>query len=301
MKKNLNHWQQQSGQVVVILLLIVVVSLSIGLTIIGRSTTEIATSSKIEDSSRAFFAAEAGIEKAISSGTTGNLILGNQSQADVKIDVGPTGLKGIEYPTLLKKDFAHIWLANPATFPNCAAADKCYTESSFNVFFGNPELTAASSEKPAIEVNVVTRDGTGAFASNRYYYDSDLTRASTNGFTPADSPLCRQSHTADTIINAQSNFYCKVTVPPVICNAPNCTSYISKGTPVLVRLRLLYMDSQKVAVVPLNSKPLPPQIQVYTSVGKAGGVQRVLRVIRETNVVPQLFDYAIFSAADIKK
>lgn len=291
---------QQSGQVIVILLLIIVVSMSIGLSIIGRSTSEITNSSRTEDSQRAYFAAEAGIERAINSGVVGNLTLDNQSQAEVKVDVGPTGNQGIEYPGLLKKDFAHIWLANPTTLPNCAPADNCYARNSFDVYFGNEDLNAASPTKPAIEVNVITRTLAGVYTSNRYYYDSDPSRATTNNFV-SSNPACRQSYTANTIISPASLFYCRVSVPPTPC-VGSCVPYSNGNqTPVLVRIRLLYADGQKVAVVPVGNQPLPPQTKIYTSVGKAGNLQRVLRVIRESNVVPQMFDYAIFSAADITK
>lgn len=278
----------ESGQVIVILLLVIVVSMSIGLSILGRSTSEITNSSRTEDSQRAFFAAEAGIERAINSGITGNLTLGNKSQAEVKVEVGPTGSQGIEYPSLLKKDFAHIWLANPEAPQNCGPQSGCYTEPFIDVYFGNDDLTAASPNKPAIEVNVVTWTDASGYTSSRHYYDSSTTRVQSNGFTLA---TCKQSQSASTIINSDSLFYCKVSV------------HVRQGneTAVMMRIRVLYTDGQKVAVVPNKNKSLPPQVKIYVSIGKAGNLQRVLRVIKESNVVPQLFDYAIFSAADITK
>ena len=52
----------QSGQIVIILLLLMLVILSIGLAVTQRTITNVSTSSQTEQSSRAFSAAEAGLE-----------------------------------------------------------------------------------------------------------------------------------------------------------------------------------------------------------------------------------------------
>ena len=56
---------KEKGQIILILLLVMTVALGVGLTIVQRSLTDISTSTKVEQSSRAFSAAEAGIEKAL--------------------------------------------------------------------------------------------------------------------------------------------------------------------------------------------------------------------------------------------
>src|SRR3989338_5751978 len=68
------------GQIVLILVLITVVGLTIGLSLISRTITDIRISSQIEQSSRAFSAAEAGIETAL----RGN------------VEIGPTGTVSLE-------------------------------------------------------------------------------------------------------------------------------------------------------------------------------------------------------------
>ena len=56
--------KEQKGQVILILILVMTVGLAIGLSIVQKSLVDISTASKIEQSSRAYSAAEAGVERA---------------------------------------------------------------------------------------------------------------------------------------------------------------------------------------------------------------------------------------------
>lgn len=53
------------GQMILVILLVMAVGLTIGLSVASRSITDVNFSTKIEDSSRAFSAAESGIEEAL--------------------------------------------------------------------------------------------------------------------------------------------------------------------------------------------------------------------------------------------
>jgi len=64
------HKASQAGQIGVIILLIMVVLLTIGLSVAARTTQDLALSQQGADSARVFNAAEAGIEKALSSELT---------------------------------------------------------------------------------------------------------------------------------------------------------------------------------------------------------------------------------------
>ncbi|KKT82379.1 MAG: hypothetical protein UW79_C0007G0001, partial [Candidatus Yanofskybacteria bacterium GW2011_GWA2_44_9] len=120
------------GQVIIILLLVVVIALGVGLTVVGRSITEISTSTKTEDSTRAFSAAEAGIERALSEsynaggagvGGVGNIPLNSTdltNQSQFKADWNPQLPEprvALEYPPFGKESFAQFWLADPNSPP----------------------------------------------------------------------------------------------------------------------------------------------------------------------------------------
>ena len=306
---------KQSGQIVIILLLIIIVSLSIGISIAGRTLTEVSNSTKIESSSRAFFAAEAGLEKAlnqnIEAGATVPLTvdtLDNQSKAVVQISSIPSGSNGLEYPPISKKDFAQFWFIDPKS--NLTSPVYTYDQNSFLLYFGNCEAgaipCAASTDKPAIEVRVILQQADGTFSAitPSLYYDSDGSRSGTgsgkNGFTPLGiSGLSKCSDSGidvTTNANQTSKFYCQVTV--------DLSSYKTNSSIhlVLARLRMLHSNgAQKVAIAPISGKSLPSQAKVFTSVGTSGAAQRALRVFKEDQVAPQFLDYAIFSAGDISK
>src|SRR5688572_26536285 len=63
-----NYDKHQKGQVALIALLVLTVATTVGLSLIARGVTDISVSRDIEESSRAFSAAEAGVEEALRSG-----------------------------------------------------------------------------------------------------------------------------------------------------------------------------------------------------------------------------------------
>lgn len=71
----------ESGQILLITLLVLTVVITIGIALIGRTRTDVTSSAEIEESARAFSAAEAGIEQALisGSGTQGEVTLSNNN------------------------------------------------------------------------------------------------------------------------------------------------------------------------------------------------------------------------------
>lgn len=284
----------QKGQIVIIFLLVIVVVLAVGLSSVGRSVTEISTSSKTEDSSRAFSAAEAGLEKALKAedavpaGT-----LENQAQFDVSVRKNlPEENVAIGHDSVEKNSIVQFWLANPAVTPLAAY----YTQSSFDLYFGDPRSYSLGDE-PAVEVNVVSWNAT-AFISNRYYFDSASTARD------ASFSNCASVNSSGIEIDTDSagnkrKFYCRV----------NISGYPSGGGnfPVVVRVKVLYggKTNHPMALKPTGgcgpSCSLPPQKRVYTSIGNAGNSQRRLEVTQFLNVIPQIFDYSLFAMGELNK
>ncbi len=291
----------QSGQVVILLLLVMLTALTVGLTITQRSLTDVSISSKSEQSSRAFSAAEAGIEQALEQcanlpACPSNLAqsLNNQSNATVAITGSlPQANQALEYPPIGRDTSAHFWLVDPNNgFPPASGL------SGFTVYFGDPNLdyTIANNKKPAIEVNVVTYTATPpSYKSNRCFFDSDSTRtggASPNGFTAVS---CNGTATiANSSMGANSQFYCSTPITTAACG-----NYA--GVPILTRVRFLYITSNhKIAVNPTGGS-LPTQATLITSTGFAGQTQKTIQVFKQTQVIPAFFDYAIFSNTKIDK
>ncbi|MDO8576945.1 MAG: pilus assembly PilX N-terminal domain-containing protein [Candidatus Daviesbacteria bacterium] len=290
--------RKQKGQAVLILILVMTVALAIGLSVIQRSLSDVSTSSKVEQSSRAYSAAEAGIEKAIQVDQVGGTIisfspdLGNNSKfQDVQANRVPAANQALEYPPLAKEELAQVWLADPQTLA------KSYDQSSIDVYWGLPNLT---SDKPALEVTVISFNGT-AYQSQKFFIDSDDTRVGSNGFqlpslSAANPTNCANPPGIDTSLGTNRTFFCKTTLTGLT------------PTLMLLRARILYSnDSQPFAVQPLGGNcgtsacSLPVQSRLFTSTGVSGVTQRKVQVFQEYKVVPPYFDYAIFSTGEINK
>src|SRR3989344_2066165 len=63
------HWERQKGQVLLIVVLVMIVALTVGLSLISRSVTNLRTSTEEAESQKALAAAEAGVEQALKLGT----------------------------------------------------------------------------------------------------------------------------------------------------------------------------------------------------------------------------------------
>ncbi len=303
MQKEPKNMTKESGQIIIILLLTMLVALTIGLSLVQSSITDLASSAKTEQATRAFSAAEAGIEKALND-STATLVssseTGNQSQATVTVDNSvPSGsVDALEYPPIGKADLAHFWLIDPAD------ESKTYKRNDVVIYFGNTGTDFDSSNIPAIEVNLITRDNDGNYVSRKSYYDPVILRASTNKFTLVPSSDCSASPGMGVTTSYSSPstqerfFYCKQSL----------TVKYGSEEPMLIRLRVLNSSRNQSVAVSKGSQPcngagctLPAQATLYTAVGTAGQTEKTITVFKERNVVLPFFDFAIFSNSSITK
>ncbi len=303
-----------SGQIVIILLLAMLVALSVGLVVTQRSITDVTTSTQTDQATRAFSAAEAGIEQAIESGnSTGAtpLPLGNNSSVSVNVDTLPKSgsAQVIEYPKSgFKKDtIAQFWLANLDSM--AVPIQSYYSGNQLDVYFGNPELLTNNNigTDPAVQVTIITlgKDSSNkdAYYSDKHTIESNVTRAKANNFNELVTCNGPAVNTTSTVSSA---FFCKSTITIRDKTGSPCNA-INNCTPVMVRVRLLYSPTpQKLALGPVslpcsNNPCFPPQVQIFKSVGTSGQSQKTIEVFRLKKYVPIWFDFAIFSAGPINK
>ncbi len=300
---------REKGQAILALILIMTVALAIGVSVIQKSLVDLSTSTKVEQSQRAFSAAEAGIERGLRGSSSGISLAetGNQSSAtttDTGLIPCVPGSSGcaqganiqqtaLEYPPIAKEEFAHIWLIDPASTTNPPTGPNSPTKG-IEVYWGNP-----GAEHAAIQIKIIYYDSvSGTYKTAAYYFDSDAARASGNGFTDA-STSCT-SPVINTIFGVNRTFYCKKTI-----DSTSSPAFPPSGL-MLVRIRLLYTStSQQIAVQghltcgALCS--LPPQTRLIRSTGTSGPTQRTVQIFQINNVVLPYFDFAIFSAGAISK
>jgi len=296
----------EGGQIILILLLVMTVALAIGLSLVQRSITDISISTRLEESSRAFSAAEAGIEKALAGTGSTDITLENNSTANVT-DTGllPVDNQALEYPPLGKEEIAHVWLADPnADFKK--SEGQYYNQPSIDVYWGSEEAkSAVDEEKPALEVTIVYKNSSG-YQTKKYYLDPATQRTATNGFQAPDgsSFVCGGAVSKiNTIFSSGTSldrqFYCKANLSGL------------SSTLILLRARLLYSNnSHPFAVSPRRDNScsssqaacsLPRQVKIVLSKGSFGNTQRTIQLFKIDKVVPFYLDYAIFSSASISK
>lgn len=290
---------KQKGQIILTLILVMTVALAIGLSVIQKSLTDVSTSTKVEQSSRAFSAAEAGIERVLQQAGITNIAFPENDSAAQIADTGlipclpgsancaqesGTQQAPLEYPPLSKEEIAQVWLTDytsPDNPPTCTVGKACYKLSTLDIYWGN-----SGQDKAALELTLIYYDGS-KYASRKWYLDhQSASRNPPNSFeqipcsgTPLSVYLCRKTLQFS---------------PQEAAGA------------ILVRARLLYnTGSQPFAVQAVGTCgadcSLPTQARVLVSTGVSGETQRQVSVFQLNNVVPHWFDYAIFSAGEISK
>ncbi len=293
--------KNESGQAVLIILLSLSVVLTIVLFIVSRSVTDISLSIKDEDSLRAFSAAEAGIEKALLTGSaTGNTLLGDASFNASVTNYGQ-GVKNISYPFPLSSgDEATFWFAEHDSqgLLTCAGGT-CFTGSNIRFCWGESG-TAVNAFAPAIEASVyytsTAQDLTTLKVARIAIDPYTASRNPANNFEAIGAGPC----VIDGINFAFRKQYNLENAPYSIAG-----SSTTPGILQFVKIKMLYNTDRTHRVgiyldLPGNTT-LPKQGIKVDSLGKANQANRKVEVYKLFPEVPSIFDYAVFSKTGIVK
>lgn len=264
----------RSGQALLIILLVMVVGLTIGLSLSTRSVSDLKTSGQLEDSTRAFSAAEAGIESVLKDsslgiGSTGTV--GNASFTVTNLGSGPSS-DTLSLGDVNIGDTYTVWLAAHDASGNLDLTTT-YGGGSIDVCWQKAD--PAAPDQPAMEVSVLYRDAGGVYKVWRGAYDPVSTRG--NSFSGVDSQA-----------------------PCTLTNRKNIILSSLGTTRVALRLRPFYAKAA-VSVVPSGGNSLPGQGLSISSVGTAGQTTRKVVVTQSYASLPSIFDYVLFSGKDASK
>lgn len=267
-----------------ITVLVLTIALTVALSLMRRTTTDIQTTGQLEESARAFSAAEAGIEDILNraSGMTAT-IQGNSGSAT--FDTTYTTLGGSSgaytYETSTEKgDVATIWLVphnadnsldESGTDHYCKAAGSC----TLSVCWEQPSTASVS----AIEVGVLYKTAASLYDIQRFAFDPDTTRIG-NNFTRVSAlgAGCGKTGVYTTTI----------TLPSI------------SGIPLALRLRPYY-NKTTFSVAPLSDRVLPSQGFEVSSTGKTeSGVTRKIVVKKKFDAPSSVFDYTLYAREIIK-
>ncbi len=330
----MNQKHGKEGQAILIILLVIVVGLSLGLLLASRITSDITTTTKITDSSRAFNAAEAGIEEGL---RTASIIEGSPipvSRGDratyliEKTAIAPIALVGNEgvtnyfypeekQPAIEQGEVLTVWLSEHDTNgkPNFANPLKWWK---LNVCFDVPD-TSVMGNVPAVAATIFFRHlATGIIKAATVGYDMNQTRTPQSGLItqgPGTNRTGNGNCTEDFVVPQPNSggirsdnrieimFDDDGNVPPQ--KGPDFGYEIGEDVYstyklVALRLRPLYNPSSMAAygasgVTHFSSME---QGETIDSLGQFDSIARRIRVDSPYDEPPPFMDYAVYSFGD---
>lgn len=289
-----------SGQALLVVLLSLSVVLIIVLYIVSRSITDISTSTKDEESLRAFSAAEAGIERALVTGSSAsNQSIGSATYSSV-VTAYSRGEKFSNYPLGLRSgNSATFWFVghNSDGSLGCTS-ESCFTGNSLKLCWGNAQSSSSSSDTPAIEVAVFYESTAGSPSTlkiARAAFDPNTGRsgASGNGFTSTSQGSCQ--------IDGKDYAFSQT----FSLSDLGITSYLTPNSLKLMKVKMLYNTNTShdlgLSVDFAGNSTLPSQGNKIDSTGSFSDANRRIEVYELHPVAPSVFDNVIFSGSGITK
>jgi Tfp pilus assembly protein PilX len=274
-KKHFFDFYPQDGQALLLVVLVMVISLTVGLSAVTRSITNVRTSTQDENSQRAFSAAEAGIQQELSTGNSTSDISFNTNQTNVKANISTQYLQGSQVlvnngDAVPDDQGADVWLVS-----HDSSGKPLYNtvrSEALTIYWGS-NSTACSNA--AIEVVLLSGSSVNAAVSNHYVYDPCTSRG--NNLTNLNGSALSTPFS----IGSQT-FYYSLAIPPV-------------ANGFLMRVIPLY-SSTPIGVTGSN---LPQQGTKITSTGSAGPtgapIQRQVVYYQGYPELPvELFPYVLF-------
>lgn len=306
-----------SGQALLVILLSMTVILTVVLSVVSRTVTDITITTYQEDAQRAFDAAEAGIEDALLTGTAtgGDVPIGNATY-NVSFVYPVPDKDQYVYPDELRSgESATFWFAGHDTDGNLSCGAGCIRSNRIdNLCWGVPGSPDSQPGTPAVELII--------------YYDTSLAWKSTGNFSGMS--VARAAFDPNTGRTATNNFYgapltnCQIggenfafgvkdirldddSLPNFNLSCPSGMN--SEGCLILAKVRMFYNDIPNPPVphrvgIDIRSQgmtDLPPQGTEIDSIGAAGDTTRRINVFQSYPELPFVFDSAIFGQGDLTK
>lgn len=276
--------KSEKGQTILVMLLLVAVILTIGLSVVSRSVTDVRISSQTQESARAFWVAQAGLEKAIRTGAGEALT----TVGDVKYTVTKSVLGGgltFDFPDKIEaQQPVNVWLVNHDSNGQILLGER-YSDLNLILYWGEPgDISLPDPNlKPAIEATLIYQDDGNKFYSHKYTFDPYSGRGVQTNFSSAE------------ISDNPSSFAYMATISFV-----GLPSYAEK--PYLIILKLLFNTTPKPVRVK-GSMNLPNQGNCFTSAAviSSSNVSRSVKECKFWPTAPQIFNYLLYSGTDLVK
>lgn len=288
-----------SGQALLLVLLSMAVVLTIVLSILSRSVTDVAVTSREEEALRAFSAAEAGIEKALIIGADiGSTQIGD---ANFSAKVSGTGVATQEFANpigIISGESILFWFVAHDDDGNliCDATHPCFTGNRYKICWGKPGTSASDATTPAVEISTFYLNTPGSYASARIARDTadpNSIRRSSNNFSAPDAGGC-------TLGTTTFEFQKTVDLSPLGAGVYGVQNGLQ-----FAKVKILYNTNAThqigIGTNFAGNALLPAQGLRIESLGTSGESNRKIEVFQGFGEPPPIFDAAIFSLGGISK
>jgi len=269
---------KQQGQMLLITILVLTVATTIALSLIGRATLDLSMSNQIEESTRAFDAAEAGIESALKTGSgASNVAIASGVTYTVNVSTigGAPGVYQLAHKTS-QGSTEMLWLVNHAADGTLDETPR-YTDTALPVCWSQP---GAGDTKAALIISVLYKEGSdGTYRIARTAADPDVSSRNNNFNATVTTSGCGLGY-FQTILN--------------FTDLGLTLSGASADTLLALRMRPEYAD----ATIAIDGGVLgvPKQGNIIDSIGTTGtGVARKVLVYQQYRSAASVFDSVIYS------
>ncbi len=262
----------QEGQTLLIVVLVMVVSLTIGLSVVSKSITNVKTSTEEANSAQALAAAEAGIQKTIQINTSIGSPESFSNSANYKTNLisALTSELPLNGGNIIPQDEGiDLWLMphNPDGSLNTTASR---WSGDLTIYWGD---TNVGCDEAALEIILVRGNPSdpSTINSRKYAVDPCDSRAGGNGFGKPD----------------------KVSPPYTLSGKSfNFKNVIGVSDGALARIVPIYKNAN----IAVSGANIPSQGSVIVSTGASSEVQRRLSVFKGFSFLPiEYFSYGILS------
>ncbi len=262
----------EKGQAVLVVLLVMVVLLTLGLSVVSRSVTDVKISQQSQESARAFWTAQAGLEKALlAQGVIPLNTVDGVSYAVTKTALGGSSIGQIDQG----KSFVY-WLVNHN--PDGSIGTTFYSGDNLTIYWGN------SGDSSALTASLVYKDTSGLFRSRKFAFDPSTTRSPN-----FSSPDLGTGHSFGGNI-----FAYKATISGLSSLLPN---YDKK--PYFVNIKMLFNTTAQPIGVQMGVDFVQGYCYESTATVNVSNIVRKLKECRTWPQTPEIFDYLLFSGEDI--
>ncbi len=289
--------KNQSGQALLMVLLSMAVALTLVLSVLSRTISDVNISSQDESSLRAFSAAEAGVEQALVVGSsTGTVAIG-----DASFSANVSGFAEGKYTLVFPNNFvsgepAVVWFVSHDANGNLTCSGQpCFRGKKAKVCWGD----SLANPVPALEATIFYLTPPGDYSTVRIaraVYDPNSERRAANNFSdPASAGNCvidGINFAYDAIVDFSS-------LGVAQWNTPNVLQFMV--------LKLLYNNISHRIGVDVNTSlhpqntTLPAQGQLIESGGTSGNTSRRIEVFQGYGELPMAFYSAIYSKGGLTK